>query len=576
MNPNSLLETLNRLRELPREAATVEFKSNLKDPWEIGQYLSALANAAALAGNERAWLVWGVDDANHALKDTDFDPFSMKAEGNQPLIIWLQQMTVPRADFDFHECPHPDGKVIMLEIHPARTAPIAFRNIRYIRIDSHKTKLSDHPDKEARLWAKLGQKDDWSGEIVPDATLDDLEPEALAEARRRFTEYLLKAEPDQERHARIREDAASWDIPTLLNKARITRGGRMTRAALLLLGKDESAHFLSPADVKMSWILRNESGVTVSSQHFGPPFLLSTDRIFSRIRNLVLERMPDGTLFPEALQQYDGWVIREALHNAVAHQDYKLGGKINLSEYPDRLVLSNLGQFIPPSVEWMLQHQSPPEHYRNQWLIDAMIRLRMIDQVGSGIRRMFETQRERNFPLPDYEIQRGTGDLPRVEVRITGRILDPRYTRLLMSRDDLPLTDIVLLDKVQKEERISKEDAARLRKFHLVEGRYPNLYVSAGIAATTGGQAQHIRKRGFDNQYYRNLLEELIRVHGPIGPDVIIELFLDKLPDSLDDQQKRARIRNLTYDLAHKTKVIENVSGARGTAARWAIRTQPN
>lgn len=576
MNQQALLEVLNRLRELPREAETIEFKSNLDEPTEIGQYLSALANTAALAGDDRAWLVWGVDNTNHAIKGTVFDPFTKKAEGNQPLIIWLQQMTSPRADFTFHVCRHSNGKVIFLEIHPARTAPIAFRNIRYIRIDSHKTKLSNHPDKEARLWAKLGQKDDWSGEIVPDATLDDLDPEAVSEARLRFTEYLLKGEPDRGRHARIRDEATAWDITTLLNKARVTRGGRVTRAALLLLGKDESSHFLSPADVKMSWILRDENGVTRSSQHFGPPFLLSTDRIFCRIRNLVLERMPDGTLFPEALQQYDGWVIREALHNAVAHQDYKLGGKVNLSEFPDRLVLSNLGQFIPPSVEWMLQHQSPPEHYRNQWLIDAMIRLRMIDQVGSGIRRMFETQRERNFPLPDYEIESGSGELPRVEVRIAGQILDPRYTRLLMSRDDLLLTDIVLLDKVQKERGISREDAARLRKLQLVEGRYPNLYVSAGIASKTGSQAQHIRKRGFDNQYYRNLLEELIRVHGPIGPEVIIELFMDKLPDSLSEQQKRSKIRNLTYDLAHRAKIIENISGARGAAARWAIRTNPS
>lgn len=575
MESQTLLETLSRLRSIPREAATVEFKSNLKDPAEIGQYLSALANAAALAGEERAWLVWGVDNATHAVKGTVFDPFTKKAEGNQPLIIWLQQMTVPRADFTFHECSHPDGKVILLEIHPARTAPIAFRSIRYIRIDSHKTKLSDHPDKEARLWEKLGQKDDWSGEVVADATLADLDADALVEARRRFTEYLLKAEPDQTRHERIREEATAWDVPTLLNKARITRAGRITRTALLLLGRDESAHFLSQADVKMSWILRDVTGATLSSQHYHPPFLLATDRIYGRIRNLVLERMPDGTLFPEALQQYDGWVIREALHNAIAHQDYRLGGKINLNEFPSRLVLSNLGQFIPPSVEWMLEHQSPPEHYRNQWLIDAMIRLRMIDQVGSGIRRMFQTQRERNFPLPDYRIDRDSGELPRVEVSITGQILDPRYTRLLMSRDDLPLTDIVLLDKVQKEERLSKEDAAHLRKFHLVEGRYPNLYVSAGIAATTGGQAQHIRKRGFDNQYYRNLLEELIRVHGPISPDVIIELFMGKLPDSLDDQQKRSKIRNLTYELAHRTKVIENVTGARGSAARWAIRATP-
>ena len=239
MNQQTLLETLNRLRELPREVETVEFKSNLEDPTETGQYLSALANTAALVGNDRAWLVWGVDNTTHVIKGTRFDPFTKKAEGNQPLIIWLQQMTFPRADFSFHECPHPGGKVILLEIHPARTAPIAFRNIRYIRIDSHKTKLSDHPDKEARLWAKLGQKDDWSGEIVPEATLDDLDPEALSESRRRFTDYLLKAEPDQKRHVRIREDAATWDIATLLNKARITRGGRVTRAALLLLGKDE-------------------------------------------------------------------------------------------------------------------------------------------------------------------------------------------------------------------------------------------------------------------------------------------------------------------------------------------------
>ena len=88
--------------------------------------------------------------------------------------------------------------------------------------------------------------------------------------------------------------------------------------------------------------------------------------------------------------------------------------------------------------------------------------------------------------------------------------------------------------------------------------------------------AKHIRTRGFDNRYYRNLLEELIRVHGPIGPDVIIELFMDKLPDSLDDQLKRSKIRNLTYELAHRTKVIENITGARGSAARWVIKTNPS
>ena len=580
MDPATLLETLERLRGLPREASTVEFKGNTQEPAEIGQYLSALANAAALAGHDRAWMVWGVEDGTHVVKGTAFDPFSKKGEGNQALIMWLQQKTSPKADFTFHECRHPSGSVILLEIHPPRTAPIAFENVRYIRIDSHKTKLAQHPDKEARLWGKLGQMDDWSGEVVAGASGADLDAEALVQARQRFTEYLIKSEPDAARHETLRRDAQAWDVATLLNKARLTKNGRITRSALLLLGNDESAHLLSPADVKMSWILRDAGGKTVSSQHFGAPFLLSSERLFARIRNVMIEQMPDGTLFPTAIQQYDPWVIRETLHNAVAHQDYRLGGKINVVEYPDRLLFSNLGQFIPPSVEWMLEQQSPPEHYRNQWLIDGMIRLRMIDQVGSGIRRMFETQRGRFLPLPDYSFAENETGLPRVEVAIAGQVLDAKYTQTLMKRSDLELGQVLLLDRVQKGVALSKKDVAQLKRLGLVEGRYPRIFVSGRVAAATGGQAQHIRRRGFDNRYYRDLLVELIREHGPIGPAVITELFMDKLPDSLNDAQKRAKIRNLTFDLAHRRGVIENVGQPRGPGARWtileAVQTKPS
>jgi ATP-dependent DNA helicase RecG len=413
MEQAALLETLERLRGLPREAASVEFKLNLNQPEEIGQYLSALANSAVLEGHERAWMVWGVDDQSHEVKGTAFDPFSLKIKGgNQAFIMWLQQMTSPRADFEFHALVHPQGQVILLEIHAPRNAPIAFQNVRYVRIDSHKTKLSEHPDKEARLWVRLGQKDDWTGELVSGATLDDLDPDALEVARQRFTEYLIKSEPDASRHARIREEAAAWPISTLLNKAQITRQGRVTRSALLLLGREEAAHFLNPVDAKISWVLRDARNGTVTSQHYGLPMLLATEKVFGRIRNETVDHMPDGTLFPTPVPWYDAFVIREALHNCVAHQDYRLGGKINVVEHPGKLVLSNLGQFIPPSVEWMLEHESPPEHYRNQWLINGMIRLRMIEQVGSGIRRMFQTQRDRFFPLPDYAFESSSFGIP--------------------------------------------------------------------------------------------------------------------------------------------------------------------
>jgi ATP-dependent DNA helicase RecG len=379
---------------------------------------------------------------------------------------------------------------------------------------------------------------------------------------------LIKSEPDTARHGRIREDVDGWDVATLLNKARLAKAGRLTRASILLLGKDESAHFISPVDAKMSWILRGEDGQTLDSQHHGCPFLLSTDRVFSRLRNLNVERMPDGTLFPEALQQYDSWVIREALHNAVAHQDYRLGGKINVSEFQDRIVISNLGQFIPPSVEWMLEHQSPPEHYRNQWLIEAMIRLRMMDQVGSGIRRMFTTQRERNFPMPDYVIDRSESHPPRVEVSIPGRIVDGRYTKLLIARDDIPLVDILLLDKVQKGVRLSKGDADRLRRARLVDGRYPNLYIGAKVAAATGQKAQHIRQRGFDNRYYLDMVRDLIREHGPVDRKEINRLLVEKLPEVLSTLQKASRVHNLLSLLSRQGEIHNH--GSR-RYPKWVI-----
>lgn len=568
MEQQAMLGTLERLRSLPREAATVEFKSSWDYPEDIGEYISALGNAAALGKHDRAWMVWGLDNHTHEVKGTSFNPFSAKGEGNQPLIMWLTHKTSPRPDFQFYELEHPDGRVVMLEIHPPRTAPLAFAGVRYIRIDSHKTKLSEHPDKESRLWAMLGHKEDWSGEIVAGATLDDLDPEAVAAARQRFTEYLLKCEPDVARHGQIRAEAAGWDVPTLLNKARITKQGKVTRSALLLLGRDETAHFLSPVDAKISWILRDAHNRTESSQHFGIPLLLSTDKVYGRIRNVTIEHMPDGTLFPTAIQRYDAWVMREALHNCIAHQDYRLGGKINVVEHPDKLVFSNLGQFIPPSVEWMLVHQSPPEHYRNQWLIDGMIRLRMIDQVGSGIRRMFETQRDRFFPLPDYAFDTDEQGYPRVEVTISGQVLDVKYTQMLMKRSDLELRQVLLLDRVQKRRVLSADEVRELKSLKLIEGRSPNFFISAKVAEWAGQRARYIRNRGLDDSYYRKLVTDYLKKYGQASRKDIDELLLSKLPEILEASQKAHKVRNLLQ--AMRRDQLIHREGPKATAV-WRL-----
>ena len=415
-------------------------------------------------------------------------------------------------------------------------------------------------------------KEDWSGAVVPAATLDDLDPAAVAAARQRFTEFLLHSESDASRHDAIRAEASTWSTETLLNKAHVTKQGRVTRSALLLLGRDEASHFLAPVDAKITWILRDAANNTITSQPFGLPFLLATELAFARIRNLTLDHMPDGTLFPTPVPRYDSWVMREALHNAVAHQDYLLGGKINFVEHPDRLVLSNLGQFIPPSVEWMLEHQSPPEHYRNQWLIDGMIRLRMIEQAGGGIRRMFMTQRQRLFPLPDYVFGTSAQSLPRVELTLQGRILDANFARALMARSDMTLAQVLLLDRVQKGQTLTTSNVRMLRDLGLIEGRAPRYFISAKVADAAGQKARYIHNRGLDDGYYRRLVLDFLERYGKAARADLDALLLSKLPDILDAQQKTNKVKNLLQGMRRAGLV--HPLGPRSTAV-WHLGPGP-
>ena len=226
-----------------------------------------------------------------------------------------------------------------------------------------------------------------------------------------------------------------------------------------------------------------------------------------------------------------------------------MGGKINVVEHPDKLVFSNLGVFIPPSIEWMLEHQSPPEHYRNQWLIDGMIRLRMIDQIGSGIRRMFETQRERFFPLPDYMIDPDSQPKPRIEVAINGKILEAKYTQVLMKRPDLELREVILLDSIQKHRKIDSNVARQLKAKKLIEGRSPNYFISARVADWTAQKARYIRNRGLDDSYYQRLVLEYLEKYKKATRKDLDDLLLPKLPEILDIKQKANKIKDLLQSM---------------------------
>ncbi len=146
------LEGLVReLVKLPRETEWVEFKQNNDDPQQIGEYLSALANAAALAGKSAGYLLWGVRDADHAIVGTSVDPKAAK-KGNEELESWLLRMLSPRIEFRFDEVVVSGNRVVVLEVDRAARHPVAFSGVEYLRVGSNKKKLKEFPEKERSLW----------------------------------------------------------------------------------------------------------------------------------------------------------------------------------------------------------------------------------------------------------------------------------------------------------------------------------------------------------------------------------------------------------------------------------------
>jgi len=552
MDTQELTALLDRLRAEPHETEWLEFKASRYHPQTLGEYISALANAACLCGRPKAYLVFGIQDQTHKVIGTSFDPGAEKGKGNQNLLLWLSLGLQPNMGFEVYPFIYQNRPLVLFDINAAYDRPVSFYGTAYIRVGSSKTPLAKCPDKERRIWKG---RVDWSAQICEQAVLDDLDPEAISKARQ---EYVTKFPGKQ-------ADVSTWDDVTFLNKLRLAVRGRITNTAILLLGRPDASALITPAVARISWILKNDRNLELDYAHFDPPFLLNVDEVLGKIRNLTIRALPSGTLFPVEITQYDPWVLREALHNCIAHQDYSLRGRINVVETPDSVLLTNVGSFLPGDVEKAIRQDAPFEVYRNPFLAEAMVQLNMIDTQGGGIKRMFLTQIKRFFPMPDYDLT----SPERVIVKVRGSILDERYTQLLMDRSDLDLWTVILLDKVQKRIRISKDENKKLKALKLVEGRYPNLFVSRMVADVTGLKAQHIRNKGLNRRYYQDMILELIREHGPVSRNDIDSLLMEKLPEILTEKQKKTKIHNLLFELAGPLGLIRN----RGSKTRpeWVL-----
>lgn len=534
-----IYEIFNELR-YHHEDEVVEFKKaeNNFDFDDLGKYFSALSNEANLRDKAFAWLAFGVHDKTREILGTSFKNSMMSL---QKLKQDLSQHTTDNHTFrEIYELKVEGKRVLLFQI-PAtpRGIPMAWKGHFYARRGESLGALDMGKYEEIR---RQVVDEDWSKEIVEGATIEDLDPEAIKEGRKKYG----KKHPD------LAKEMKKWDDITFLNKAKITLKGKITNTAILLVGRTESEYLISPAVARIRWIYKDSKGNERDFAIETCPFVLATDKIYGKIRNfkyLIMD--PELTsLVPDNLDTYDPFIIREALNNAIAHQDYGCHGMINVVEEEDRLIFTNLGSFIPDSVRSVLENDAPEEHYRNKMLANAMVELGMVDTIGSGIKRMFDKQRERLFPMPDYDFSEN-----RVKVTVVGKVLDVDYARLLTRDKTLSLPDIEMLSRIQMHRSLSKEEIDYLRKRKLVEGRKNALYFAKSVAGATGQKAEYTRNKGFDDEYYRDLIMKALEQHERMSRPEINALLMNKLPEALTEKQKLSKIGHLLTYLRQSGKI---------------------
>lgn len=524
---------LDYLRSQVSETEVLEFKEakNNYDFKKLGKYFSALSNEANLLGKEEAWLVFGIKDKYKSIVGTRFRNNTAKL---QNLKAEIADKTTNRITFkEIYEINTEDGRVILFQIPPApKGIPMAWEGHYYGRDGEQLNALNLEELERIR---KQSGEDDWSIGICEQATISDLSEEAILKARELYTV----------KNPGLLEEIKQWDNMTFLNKAKICIKGRITRTAILLLGKPESESLINPAVAKITWILKDRDNMEKDYAHFTCPFLLSIEEVYKKIRNLKYRYLPEGSLFPDEVDSYEPYIIRESLNNCIAHQDYTLAGKINIIENEDSvLIFVNMGSFIPQTVENVITSDAPEPQYRNWFLVNAMVNLNMIDTIGSGIKRMFTIQRRKFFPLPEYTL---TND--QVKVVITGKVLDINYARKLAEMPELGLDDIMLLDKVQKHKPLDDTEIRKLRQDKLIEGRKPNFYISSQVAGKTGQKTDYMDLKGINDDYCKKIITDYLCEFSEGKRADFEKILLNKLPEVLSEKQKKNKIKNLLQSL---------------------------
>ena len=528
----NIYETFDNLR-YHHENEVVEFKKaeNSFDFNELGKYFSALSNEANLRGRGFAWLVFGVQDKSREILGTTY---KNGAKSLQKLKQDLSQHTTDNNTFrEIHELEVEGKRVLMFQIPAApRGIPMAWQGHFYARRGESLAALDMNKYEEIR---RQTVNEDWTVVVVSDATIDDLDKDAIAKAREGY----------KQRYPKLAKECDGWDDRVFLDKAGLTIDGKVTRTTLLLVGKETAAHKLNHI-AQIVWKCFQDG--QVFGDIYTIPFVLTTTELLGRIRNYRFKIYPKNSLIPAEVWKYDTESILEGMHNSIAHQKYEKNARIIVTENMDSLKFQNDGNFYEGNYKEYITGEKTPKSYRNPALVKAMVNIRMIDTQGYGIHKMYQSQKDRYLPMPDYDLS--TAD--EVILNLPGTIIDENYSLMLLANQDMSLADAVLLDQVQKGKPINDNAIKKLRKEGLIEGRKPHLYVSKQVAKATNTQVEYTLKKGFNDAECQEWIIKALKDHKVLSRKQINELLWNKLPVDFTEEQKIGKIGNLLTKLRKK------------------------
>lgn len=548
MNSKELQQFL--LHEFPQENARCEWKEmkNLKNSFAGDERNDVVSYVSAIANMEGGHLVIGAKDKTLEIVGTDLSKFNLDSKSAVwKLVEHCTNLSSEGLRIDEYKTDDTDKTVWIIHIpkHLPRRPVYAHRKA-WQRVEDSLVEMTQER-LASILEEPVFESKDWSAEIVHNATIADLDELAIAKARVMFKKVHASKIPA--------EEIDTWSIEELLGNSGIMIDGKLTRAAIILLGKPASVFKLRPAVAEVTWTLRDRNNEVVDYEHFTIPFILTVDQILAKIRNLTMRELPGGTLFPETMKQYDDYTIREALHNAIAHQDYTLQQRINFVENPDSLYYANGGSFIPGTLQKALATKGPQRHFRNECLCHAMVNFNMIDTVGRGIKKMFNEQWKRHFPMPDYEIDSINKE---VGVRIYGNTINEKYTRLLKETDNLTLEDCILLDAVQKGRRISENEVKSLLDRGLLEGNVSDYSISLDIAKKNNQLDYYTQNKGLGKAKLQQLILQYLQNAEPSGTkrDAIFDFLRDVLPKNKTQEQQERMVGNILAEMKETGAIV--------------------